>query len=614
MADKESPAQQEQKRGRVVYRRSLSESERGEAIIRLGSSLRRVSPTLVPLLASFTILLILVFSLGRYSAGKLEQVSSQVVDMRQAHSTKVKLLQDLGGDLTKLDSEARARSTAEAGRQLKPPFAIRLNDARDQFMLHVSLLDNPTYSGSPKWRELKENLLAYAETTKDLGTYSENGFAQFKGAEAKINDLLAKDMPQEQEYITARSEQLQLDADRRIRLLTWIALAAGALVATGTVWEVQRRFHQMGRSLRIAGREQEFSRQTLEGMVSAVAAIDVRDRIMSANAPFSQLFPQLTVGTTIYDKSLPPNVLRMLGAATSSRVKKATYRGRWAYGEHEGALADRSFDVYSSPLKIDAEAGQIVTLVDVTEAAQAEAELRQSESLAAVGQASAQVAHEIKNPLGSIRLGVSMLRDSITDRDALNTIDLVERGIDHLNKLVVDVTQFSRQRALAVSEIELNELIDSSIELVSDRIREKKVSVERRFSSGPISGEWDEHQLRQVLLNLLANAIDASREDSPVVVSTESIRAEGGNGAGRGHTDGKALARIAITDHGGGMDEKTRARIFEPFFTTKKRGTGLGLAIAKQIVDQHQGSIAVFSEPGKGTSITIDLPLKIGEG
>src|SRR5678815_2564103 len=118
---------------------------------------------------------------------------------------------------------------------------------------------------------------------------------------------------------------------------------------------------------------------------------------------------------------------------------KATYHGRLVARVEDEAKA---FDVYYSPLAINGNRGQIVTLVDATEAAASERTLRRSESLAAVGQATTQVAHEIRNPLGSIRLGVSMLRDSVTDPDGLNTIELVERGIKHLNKLVVDVTQF----------------------------------------------------------------------------------------------------------------------------------------------------------------------------
>jgi signal transduction histidine kinase len=231
-----------------------------------------------------------------------------------------------------------------------------------------------------------------------------------------------------------------------------------------------------------------------------------------------------------------------------------------------------------------------------------------------MGQATAQVAHEIKNPLGSIRLGVSMLRDTAKDVESQSTIDLVERGIHHLNKLVVDVTQFSRQKPLELAPVELHELIDASLELIGERLGEKQTPVEKHFTTEPLNGKWDEDQLRQVFVNLLANAVDASAEKSPITITTErasAARKQGnlGNG-GKGNTGRMAMARLIISDRGSGMDEATRARIFEPFFTTKKRGTGLGLAISKKIVEQHGGSIAVESAQGQGTRFIIDLPLE----
>jgi signal transduction histidine kinase len=242
--------------------------------------------------------------------------------------------------------------------------------------------------------------------------------------------------------------------------------------------------------------------------------------------------------------------------------------------------------------------------VDATEAAAAERTLRRGESLAAVGQATTQVAHEIRNPLGSIRLGVSMLRDSVNDPDALNTIELVERGIKHLNKLVVDVTQFSRQKELERSTVELHESLERSIDLVSERIREKNTNIEKVFAVGTIVGQWDPYQLRQVFVNVIANAVDASLENSAVHISTERLASES-DGDGQ---QPKRYVRITIADEGKGMDQATRDRIFEPFFSTKKRGTGLGLAIVKQIVEQHGGRISVASEPGKGSKFNIDLP------
>jgi signal transduction histidine kinase len=346
----------------------------------------------------------------------------------------------------------------------------------------------------------------------------------------------------------------------------------------------------------------------LEGLVSAIAAIDRHDRIRSMNTAFLRIFPQANIGSSIHDRVGSSEGTRLLEAATASHVEAAAYRGRWNLIED---APGSTFDVYVSPLEIDGEHGQILTLVDVTEAAKTEAALRRGESLAAVGEAAAQLAHEIKNPLGSIRLGIEMLREYTVHEEGLKTIGLVERGIHHLNKLVVDVTQFSRRRHLDASESELHEVIDLSLELVADRVRDKETPVEKDYAATPIRGNWDDEQLREVFVNLIGNAIDASGKRSPVKISTELVETESraGSTTAPGRIDGDRV-RIVITDHGSGMDRKTQARLFEPFFTTKKRGTGLGLSIVRQILDLHGANIEVESEPGKGTTFRIELPLE----
>jgi signal transduction histidine kinase len=163
---------------------------------------------------------------------------------------------------------------------------------------------------------------------------------------------------------------------------------------------------------------------------------------------------------------------------------------------------------------------------------------------------------------------------------------------------------------LSLERVNLHELLDSSLELVADQVHAKSAPVERHYTSAALEGELDADQLRQVFVNLLANALDASEENSPISITTALVAGAragaGGNGSG---ASVPRAARITIADRGRGMDAKTRARIFEPFYTTKKRGTGLGLAIVKKIVEQHGGTIAVESASGEGTRFHVELPL-----
>ncbi|HKG48238.1 MAG TPA: ATP-binding protein [Pyrinomonadaceae bacterium] len=592
----------------VVYRRTRDSG----APTGFAERVRGFAPALTPLIVGFLLLLGVILVLGLQSAWKMDDVASNARIATQNYSTRLSKLMELRLRFNKLENEARVRDVSETRRQLTPPFEIRLDEARDEASKALEklgdapppplTLDEQKRKEWPqRWENFKADLQSYIDLTRDVRLYSQDGFPKSRALQLELGVFL--DAAQAAyDNVADEMAQYHSAANKSIRVLITIALLVGALVATGTIWQVQRHFSQMRRSVLETHRERTFTTQLLEGMVSAVAAIDDEDRIRSANAAFFRIFPNASIGASVLEKLGPDDAMTMLETVTAIRVTKNTYHGRLVARVEE---EDKAFDVYSSPLAINGNRGQIVTLVDATEVAESERTLRRSESLAAVGQATTQVAHEIRNPLGSIRLGVSMLRDSVNDPDALNTIELVERGIKHLNKLVVDVTQFSRQKELERSTVDLHDSLDRSLDLITDRIIEKNTTVEKQFAPGSIVGHWDPYQLRQVFVNVIANAVDASQENSEVLISTELVAPET-NGDGQ---PARSYARITIADQGKGMDKATRDRIFEPFFSTKKRGTGLGLAIVKQIVEQHGGRISVDSEPGKGSLFRIDLPV-----
>jgi signal transduction histidine kinase len=589
-----------EKHPEVVYRRTPDPSSATSA----REQRRGFAPALTPLIIGFLLLLGLILALGLRSANKMDDVGFSARTLNLEYSTRLSRVLDLRLKIVRLDNEARLRDAAASRRELIPPFEVRLAKARDDAKQALRNLGSPPAGDeneAKKWEQLKIDVQAYIDATEQLRGYSLDGFSKFVKIEKELDDV----------YISAQNRYQNIGNEMALTqhaanksILTWsiFALLVGALVAAGTIWQVQRHFSDMRRSVLETRRERTFTTQLLQGMVSAVAAFDEEDRIRSANAAFFRIFPQASIGASVLEKLGSDDAMKMLETVTAIRVTRETYHGRLIARVDE---EDKSFDVYSSPLAINGNHGQIVTLVDATEAAESERTLRRSESLAAVGQATTQVAHEIRNPLGSIRLGVSMLRDSVNDPEALNTIELVERGIKHLNKLVVDVTQYSRQKELERSSVDLHESLERSIDLVSDKIREKNTTVEKHYTGEEIVGQWDAYQLRQVFVNVIANAVDASQENSAVLISTKILAPEA-DGDGQ---PPKNYARITIADQGRGMDKATRDRIFEPFFSTKKRGTGLGLAIVRQIVEMHGGRISVASEPGKGSQFNIDLPV-----
>ncbi|HYH84410.1 MAG TPA: ATP-binding protein [Pyrinomonadaceae bacterium] len=611
------PEDDNKNKGRVVYSR-LEEVEGGETARWLKGKLSdavtegvKVSllAALLPLLLGFALLVGLVVGLGYLSADKVQDIRFSTQSEERTLGTMLNQLLNLRLALSRLDTEARIRGRIDAGTEgvMMPPTEMRLRNERGAFEKLLPGFDALPLKDTEKKQEVRRLLGEYVELTKDLSEYSLKGFPAQRDLDGKLQTLMSE-VGDQREALDEQRDKALKKTQSDIRFLMWLGALTGLAVAAATFFEVWRRFRLMRRSLAALRRERQFNSQMLEGMPSAVAAFDRQDRLRSANVAFFEVFPDAAIGASVHEGFTTEEGQKLLSAATSTRVTSTAYRGRFRMAGGDGK-DERAFDVYSSPLEIEGEQGQLLTLVDVTEAAENEQGLRRQEALAAVGQAAAQVAHEIKNPLGSIRLGVAMLRDMTKDRESITTIDLVERGIEHLSKLTLDVTHFSRRKQLTLDDVDLTELLGESLDLISDKLREKRTHVERSYANEPIRGNWDEDQLRQVFVNLLANAVDASPTESAVTITTERINTlsrERGNGE-----VGKqvAAARIQFADRGPGMDERTRARIFEPFFTTKKKGTGLGLAIAKQIVEQHGGTIRADSRPGDGTRFTIELPL-----
>jgi len=223
------------------------------------------------------------------------------------------------------------------------------------------------------------------------------------------------------------------------------------------------------------------------------------------------------------------------------------------------------------------------------------------EKIAALGRMAAQVAHEVKNPLAGLRLYSLHLKGKIAGNIPAAEEKLVDKiidGIDQLSETCERVLSFARPITLAPRPGDLNQIISASLALVEPQLTAKRIKVELNLHEVGACALLDEAAMRSTLINLMLNSIQAMSDGGELKVSTA--------------TDDEGL-RVEIADTGCGMTEEQAKHMFEPFFTTKHQGLGLGLYFAATIIEQHCGSVDVKSQAGKGTQITIRLPLERGK-
>ena len=228
-----------------------------------------------------------------------------------------------------------------------------------------------------------------------------------------------------------------------------------------------------------------------------------------------------------------------------------------------------------------------------------------TDRLATLGELAAGAAHEIRNPLTSIRSTIQYLsKDFGNDPDKMEMISEIVNETERINKILQGLLSFARPSKLNVSEINLESLINQVLMLINSSIRKHRIDVQFEYFVENTSIQGDAEQLKQVFLNILLNAIDAMSENRENKVRSLIISIENGMAI----DIGKHYIVINIEDSGKGIETHDLENIFNPFFTTKEEGTGLGLAISYGIINSHEGEIEVSSEIGKGSCVRIKLP------
>jgi len=224
--------------------------------------------------------------------------------------------------------------------------------------------------------------------------------------------------------------------------------------------------------------------------------------------------------------------------------------------------------------------------------------LVQAEKLASIGRLAATIAHEIRNPLTSVKLNIQRIAESEhLDELEREHLSLCQEGVGQIEKFIKELLNFTRASELARERFPIEQVIEESLKMLKDGFEQKKVTVEKAYAPGLPPANVDGDKMRQVFLNILRNAFEAVEDGGRIGISLTLAQEDGGR---------KFLVRIS--DNGGGIPEKDWETIFEPFFTTKASGIGLGLANARKIVEQHNGFIKVAKKRGKGSAFVVTLP------
>lgn len=335
----------------------------------------------------------------------------------------------------------------------------------------------------------------------------------------------------------------------------------------------------------------------LRSVGSGIVTMNMNGEITSWNNAAEQItgyrFDEIrTNWKTVFGDSIKG----LFGHTDDLKARPVRFEGDIA--KRDGSKAILGFT--ASLLKDDADAvrGIILTFQDITRLIEMEEQIRRQERLATVGSLAAGIAHEIRNPLASLSGSIQMLQGELElQGDHKHLMDIVLRETDRLNSIITEFLDYARPRANQMEPISLTSILEETLTLFRNSREFRQDIVINCDIPSAIAITGDAQRLRQVFWNLLINAAQAIPDGGSITILAAT-------GAG---IDGDEVA-IRIIDSGRGIESEHLEHIFDPFFTTKPAGTGLGLAITYRIIEDHNGTIDVKSEVGKGTAVIINLP------
>ena len=345
--------------------------------------------------------------------------------------------------------------------------------------------------------------------------------------------------------------------------------------------------------------ENEILESSLHSLTAGIIVMDRGGIISFANRAVKRIIP-LSVSDPVdrhFSEAVSDDeIVRLI--KTSDENEETVHDREFAFDAPNGS---KIVTISILPLLLHDEiSGSLIYIRDVTERKLAEARLRRAESLASLTTMTAGMAHEIKNPLGSMGIHIQLMqkalgRDKAPDKDFFSkNLGILSEEVERLNGIVVDFLFAVRPMDTSLKDRDLVEVINESIELVAPELEEEGIELETLFEDNIPLLQLDDKLIKQALLNIVKNAINAMPDGGHLAVH---VFAEDDN------------VVLIIKDDGEGIPDENLNKIFEPYFTTKDFGSGLGLTLVYKIIKEHSGEIQLKSRIGLGTSFIIRLPI-----
>ncbi|HEY8540838.1 MAG TPA: ATP-binding protein, partial [Pseudothermotoga sp.] len=384
-----------------------------------------------------------------------------------------------------------------------------------------------------------------------------------------------------------------------IEVLKIIADSAGLAIENAMNYEeLRKKTESLEQQKNMVDYLRKFSDSILQNLTTAVIVIDRSGKVIECNRRVEQLFglpKERVLGSSYFDfgeafESIFEVAMKVFEKGETITLSR--YRIETPQGE-------RFFDTKYSPLwdlTGSTMNGVIVTLEDVTQQYKLEQERKDKEKLAVLGEMSARVAHELRNPITVIGGFLNRLKKNISDPEAREKyLTILSNEVENLQNIVSEILEFSKNiRKLDLTNFQLNDLVEEVVFLMQDKANKTGIKIEIILSPIP-QVEADRNRIKRVLINLVQNAIEATPQNGKIVIKTQ-------------YDNDRVI--VSVFNTGEPISENVMRGIFIPFYTTKTYGTGLGLPICKKIIeDEHGGRI--WAEPkSDGTQFSFELPVK----